>query len=187
MPCRFWGTPCLIIDRHFVSVEQKGVQKWSRQAEFLHFADYAEFRKSSGRKQSRQKGVQKWSRQAEFLHFADYGKFMESPEKSSSGRRECKNGAARRNFCILPAMLNSWKARNAGRSAKKEPLGGIFAFCWLWRIHGKPRKTADRDNCPVSVCDENPTGRCFQIAAYSALIFPHLCGTPSSLFRFSFH
>jgi len=129
----------------------------------------------------------KWSRQAEFLHFADYGKFMESPEKSSSGRRECKNGAARRNFCILPAMLNSWKARNAGRSAKKEPLGGIFAFCWLWRIHGKPRKTADRDNCPVSVCDENPTGRCFQIAAYSALIFPHLCGTPSSLFRFSFH
>ncbi len=54
--------------------------------------------------------------------------FRKSPE-SSPGRRECKNGAARRNFCILLAIA----------------------------IQGKPQKAAGRDNlqnCTGSVCDE---------------------------------
>ncbi len=39
------------------------------------------------------KGVQKWSRQAEFLHFS----------------KECKNGAARRNFCIFQTIYDLQK------------------------------------------------------------------------------
>ncbi|RLC19151.1 MAG: hypothetical protein DRI57_07530 [Deltaproteobacteria bacterium] len=40
---------------------------------------------------------------------------------------ECKNGAARRNFCIFKQRTTIFE-QDTLRSAKMEPPGGIFAF-----------------------------------------------------------